>query len=350
MSHGRIVSPTSVALAAIIAAAGTAIALVLTVPVDAPQALATPTPATVVNATQRTDADERQVQLVLETGAPRAVVTSRQGTVTAFHCTTGGMIHSGDVVATVDGAPVIAMATSVPLWRDLAVGDRGDDVRALQTEIARLGSTVTTDGIVGPGTVRAVRSFLVQHGVPKAGLPADAVPFDAFSWIPAAETAVRSCAAVLGAPVPADGVLVALPAELQSARLEQTPVDAVAGARRLVISSGTVDIGADGIVSEASGLRVIESLSEYQSTVASAEGVPTLNASWALVEPIEVDVVPPTALWDVADGAACVQPAGAGPRRVEVIGSELGQAFVRDPSGTRLDRVRAQPDRKHGCR
>lgn len=350
MSRGRIVSPTLVALAAMVVAAGTAIVLVLTVPVDAPQVLATPSPATVVTATHRTDADERQVQLALETGAPRAIVTTRTGTVTAFHCTTGGTLHSGDVVATIDDAPVIAMATSVPLWRDLAVDDRGDDVRALQTELARLGSSITADGIVGRATIRAARVFLAERGVAKADLSADSVPIGAFAWIPAADTTVRSCAAVLGASVPADGVLVSLPAELRSARLEQTPADPVAGARHLTVGATTIGIGPDGIVSEASGLRAIESLPEYQSTVASAEGAPTLVASWSLAEPIEVDVVPPTVLWNVADGVACVQPVGGDARRVEVVGSELGQAFVRDPTGDRLGRVTAEPDRQRACR
>lgn len=350
MSRPRFLTPTVVALAAMLVAAGTAIAVVLTVPVDAPQVLAAPTPATVATATQRTDADERQVQLVLETGAPRAVVTTRTGTVTAFTCTTGGTVRSGDVVATVDGRPVIAMATAVPLWRDLAIDDRGDDVRALQAELARLGSRVVADGIVGPSTIRAARAFLVQHGVARADLTADTVLVAAFVWIPAQETTVRSCAAVVGAPVPADGVLVSLPAELRSARLEQTPTDAVAGARQVNVSSTTIDIGADGIIADDTGLRAIESLAEYQSTIASADGVPTLIATWSLAEPIDVDVVPPTALWDVADGTACVQPTKGDARRVDLVGSELGQAFVRDPAGTRLERVAAEPDRTRACR
>lgn len=350
MSARPPVSPTLVTLGAVLAAAGAAVAVVLTMPVDAPQALSTPTPASTVSATQRTDADERQVLLALETGAPRAVVTARSGTVTALHCIAGGTLRSGDVVATVDGAPVIAIATSVPLWRGLAVDDRGDDVRALQTELARLGSAVVADGVVGPGTIRAARAFLVERGVAKTDLPADTIPIDALSWVPSAETTVRSCTAVVGAAVPADGVLVALPAELRSARLEQVPADPVAGARRLVTGSASVDIGADGVVRDDAGLRTIESLAEYQASVASADGTPTMTATWSLAEPIDVDVVPPTVLWDVSDGTACVQPQMGRPRRVDVVGSELGQAFVRDPGGARLDRVRTEPDRQRTCR
>jgi peptidoglycan hydrolase-like protein with peptidoglycan-binding domain len=344
------VSPTLVALGALVVAAGTAIALVLTVPVDAPQALATATPAATVPVTQRADADERQVQLLLETGAPRAVVTTRAGTVTALHCTTGGALHSGDVVASVDGLPVIALATSVPLWRDLTVDDQGEDVRALQTELSRLGNAVTADGVVGARTLRAARQFLVARGVPRASAPSDTIPATTFTWIPAAEVTVRSCAAVVGAPVPSDGVLVQLPAELRSARLEQLPTDPVEGARRLTVGATTVDIRADGVIDDDAGLRSIGALPEYQSAVASADGAPTMMGTWALADPLDVDVVPPTALWDLDGGRACVQPAGDRPRLAEVIGSELGQAFVRAAEGERVTRVVTEPDRSRTCR
>lgn len=350
MSRARRASPTLVAIGSVLVAAGTAVTLVLTLPVDAPRSLSTPKPRTVVSATHRTDADERQVSLALETGAPRAVVTSRTGIVTALTCTTGGTLHSGDVVATVDGSPVIAFAASVPLWRDLAAGERGDDVRALQAELSRLGGTVTVDGVVGAGTLRAARLFLSEHGVPAAELPVDSISVGAFAWIPAAETTVRSCSAVVGAAVPDGGMLVSLPAELRSARLEQVPSNPVDGPRRLRVGGATVDIGADGIIGDGAALRSIGALPEYQSAVASAEGAPTLVASWLLAEPLEVDVVPPDVLWHVADGLACVQPTNGSARQVALVGSELGQAFVRVRSGERLDRVRVDPDRSQTCR
>lgn len=339
-----------IALGSVLVAAATAVALVLALPVDPPQALATATSDRVVRVSHRTDADERQVQLSLETGSPRSVVTARTGTVTSFQCTTGGTVASGDVIATVDGAPVIAIATAMPPWRDLERGDRGDDVRALQEELARLGSPVRVDGIVGPGTIRAARTFLTARGVDRDDLKDGVVPVESFAWIPATTSTVRSCGATVGAPVPDGGILAELPAELRSARLDPLPTGVTAGARTIAIGVTTAAIREDGVVDDPHSLAEIAALPEYQATVASADGVPTLSATWALKDPPEVAVVPPDALWAVTETSACVQPDRGKPRRVEVVGSELGQAFVRDPDGSTLDRVRTDPDRRSSCR
>ena len=351
MSRGRgAVSGPLIALGSLVVAAATAVGVVVALPVEPPAALATPTPAATVVVTQRSDADERQVQLALDTGAPRAVVTTRSGTVTASSCTTGGVLRSGVEIARIDDVPVIAMATGTPLYRDLAVDDRGDDVRGLQQELARLGVPLTADGIVGAGTLRAVRTFLRTHGFERSEVPEDVIERSAFAWIPSAETTVRTCTAVVGAPVDADGVLVELPAELRSARVEQLPGDAVDGARWVVVGAVRADVDGQGVVTGPSDLAAIGALPEYVATVASADGVPRLSASWSLRDPLEVRIVPPTALWDVQEDHACVQPAEGHPLLVEVVGSELGQSFVRLDPGDTLDRVRVTPDRGRPCR
>jgi peptidoglycan hydrolase-like protein with peptidoglycan-binding domain len=351
MSRGRgAVSGPLIALGSLLVAAAAAVAVVVALPVEPPAALATGTPAATVAVTQRSDADEHQVQLALDTGAPRAVVTTRSGTVTASSCTTGGVLRSGVEIARIDDVPVIAMATGTPLYRDLAVDDRGDDVRGLQQELARLGVPVTVDGIVGRGTLGAVRTFLRTHGVARSEVPEDTIERSAFAWIPAVETSVRTCTAVVGAPVGADGVLVELPAELRSARVEQLPGDAVAGARRVVVGQVRADVDERGVVVDPTSLVAIGALPEYGATVASADGVPSLSASWSLRDPLAVRIVPPTALWDVHENHACVQPAEGEPLLVEVVGSELGQSFVRLEPGATLDRIRATPDRGRSCR
>lgn len=343
-------SGTLVGLGAMVVAAGTAAALVVTLPVDAPAALRTATPATTVRATERTDADERQVQLTLDTGAPRAVVTTQTGTVTSSACSTSSPLRSGDVIARIDGVPVIALATGVPLWRDLTLDDRGDDVRGLQSAIAASGVEIAVDGVLGKRTVRAVQRFLVERGALRTGFPDDLVPRAAFSWVPAAENTVRSCTAVVGATLGADAVLAELPAELRGARIESAPVDPVPGDRVLEVGSTAAAVDADGVVSSPGTLAKLAALPEYAAAVASADGVPTLPATWSLARPRTVQVLPPTALFAVEGSRACVQPSVGGAVGVEVLGSELGQAFVRAIDGRPLDRVRAVPDRRRSCR
>lgn len=337
-------------LGSLLVAAAAGVGAVVALPADPPAALRTATPVETVAVTERTDADEHQVQLALDTGAPRAVVTSRTGIVTSSSCATGGVVRSGTEIARVDDLPVIAFASGTPLFRDLDDDDRGEDVRGLQQELARLGSRITVDGIVGPGTLRAVRSFLLAHDVPRSALSDDTIERSAFAWIPAAEAAVRTCTAVVGAPVDADGTLVELPAELRGARVEQLPADVVAGPRAINVGQFRSAVDDHGVVTDPAALAQIGALPEYAATVASADGVPTLPATWALAEPLTVQVVPPTALWDLRDDHACVQPVTGDPVPVEVVGSELGQSFVRAGSGTTLDRIRATPEGGRPCR
>lgn len=346
----RFPSATLLGLGAMVVAAGAAAAVVIAVPVEPPAALRSATPATTAAVTERTDADERQVQLALDTGAPRAVVTSRPGTVTASSCSAGGVLRSGDVVARIDGESVIALASDMPLWRDLTLDDRGDDVRGLQRALTRLGVDLDADGVVGRATLRAARQFLVDRGVPRRGLPDGSVPRDTLTWLPADEAAVQSCVAVVGAPVGAEGTLAQLPAELRGARIDVLPRQPAAGARALQIGSTAAPIDDRGVVSSPEALAAISALPEYASTVASADGVPTLAATWALRQPRTVQVVPPTALFGIDSGRACVQPTSGAPVEVEVLGSELGQSFVRTTDGAGLNRVVAVPDRTRSCR
>ncbi|PZE86313.1 hypothetical protein DEI91_04235 [Curtobacterium sp. MCBD17_032] len=348
-------SGSLIGLGSLLVAAAAAVGAVVALPTDPPAALETATPAETVTVTNRTDADEHQVQLALDTGAPRSVVTSRTGIVTSSSCSTGGFLRSGSEVARVDDVPVIALASGTPLFRDLRVDDRGADVRGLQQELARLGSTIAVDGIVGPGTLRAARSFLLSHDVPRAAVPDDTIERSVFAWIPAAEATVRTCTAVVGAPVDADGTLVELPAELRGARIEQLPTETVAGAREISVGQLRAAVDDNGVVADPDALAQIGALPEYAATVASADGVPTLPATWSLAEPLEVAVVPPSALWDVRDHHACVQPVTGDPLPVEVVGSELGQSFVRvetggTPGHAALARVRAAPDTGRSCR
>lgn len=343
-------SGTLVGLGAMFVAAGTAVVLVVTLPVEAPQALRTATPATTVRVTERSDADERQVQLALDTGAPRAVVTSRIGTVTSSACSTGATLRSGDVVARVDGAPVITLASDVPLWRDLALNDAGDDVRGLQRALNAGGAGLSVDGVLGKATLHAARRFLVDRGVHRDELPDAVVPRAPFGWVPAVENTVRTCTAVVGAPVGPDGVLVELPAELRGARIDSVPVDPVPGERQLRIGRTMAAVDASGVVSSSEALAAVAALPEYAATVASADGVPTLPVTWSLRRPRTVQVVPPTALFAIEGNRACVQPTRGDPIDVEVLGSELGQSFVRAPDGRTLDRLRAVPDRTRSCR
>lgn len=93
--------------------------------------------------------DSRTVELVVTSSAAQPIRFAGSGTLTSVTCPEENILRSGTSTFAVDGQNVVPLATSVPLWRDLHEGDTGEDVRALQAELSRLGYSVGVDGILG---------------------------------------------------------------------------------------------------------------------------------------------------------------------------------------------------------
>lgn len=345
--------PAVLGLVAAAAATAGAVTALITLPAPGPVTLTEAPPATSLPVTSRDWADDRPVQLSLQTGAPRELLAPRGGVLTALACSVGQPVASGDVVATVDGTAVTALATTTPLWRDLALGDTGPDVTALQTELARLGPGPAADGVVGPATVRAVTTFLAARG---EELPlGSAIPAHAFAWVPETEVTVAGCTATVGSVVEAGDVLLEFPLELESARVAPMPQDAAPGPRSVSVEGATVPVGEDGTVSDADGLARLAGTPSYAAAVSDTTAGPSLGARWALTEAMTVSVVAPTALWDVDGGTGCVEALAPGQTRgtpvlVDVAGSQLGQSFVRAVDGRELVAVAPEPDTGASCR
>ncbi|WP_369961918.1 peptidoglycan-binding protein [Leifsonia sp. EB34] len=339
-----------VGVAAILAASVAGALVALWVPLPEPSALSTPQPNTTVLVTERAFADERQAQLQVTTGPVRAVVSPRQGRLTSLSCRSGGRLESGSAFASIDGDRVVALATAVPLWRELRSGDRGEDVRALQAELARLGQPVRPDGIMGRETIRAAAAIRGAESN-RAESPETVDPAH-FSWIPEPEVTVGECSGIVGAPVAEGDVLVGLSVAVLSARLTTTPASAAPGARVVRVGSLEVPVDSDGAVTDARGLASIGSAPEFLSAAAGAGDDTAIPVQWSLTEPVTALVVPPSALWDVRDGSACVMPAekSGSPLEVEVLGSELGQSFVRPAEGHPVKAVRTTPQTGRSCR
>lgn len=327
----RSVSWSVLALALLVAGAlGAASALALS-PQPVPPSLTTSEPLGDVSVSTRTFDDSRTVELALETGAERQISTPRAGTITANDCSPAGTITSGTRLAAVDGQPIIGLATSEPLWRDLRDDDEGADVRALQTELARLGEPVRADGIVGAETLRAVSRLL------RAEPELDVIPVDAFAWLPAASVSTPACPAVVGSTIEVGEPLATLPVALAGARIATTPVDLLDGKRTLTVGEIEAAVSRDGAISDPQALEALAVSPDYAAATGS-DGSPTLTATYALTKPLEVVVVPPTALYGMRGSVGCVAD-GDRSVRVRVVGSELGESFVVPSQGAKLSRV-----------
>jgi peptidoglycan hydrolase-like protein with peptidoglycan-binding domain len=85
--------------------------------------------------------------------------------VTGVPVKVGDTVLEGQVLVEVSGRPVLVIAGSIPVYRDLRPGSSGKDVAQLQTALARLGfSGMETDGVYGPGTKAAVAAWYQQAG------------------------------------------------------------------------------------------------------------------------------------------------------------------------------------------
>lgn len=156
------------------------------------------------------------------------------------------------------GTPHAALASPLPspgtprsLPQQLALGARGDQVAALQSALMSRGITVQggADGVFGPATQNAVRTFQQRQGLPVTGV-ADAatlaalglaVPSSNTGGSPGADTSQGATRGPAGTPVTPTGVL----------QVGSRGAD-VAALQRALISAGiAVPGGADGIFGPA---------------------------------------------------------------------------------------------------
>jgi hypothetical protein len=221
---------------------------------------------------------------------------------------------------------VYALATSIPLWRDLARGTAGDDVVALQSALNELGYPVTSDGKFGAETERAVKSFLTDRGLVK---PAGVLAAASVMWLPDPSVTVGTCDVVVGAQFQG-GALAATASGLQALEDVKDPtVDtAAATPRPRVVTYGDLETTVDeaGLITDPAFLAAVAAGGEFAlSQTPEGGGKVTLRS--VLADPLDVATLPPGAIYDVVGAAGCVVGDGA-PAPVTVIASALGQTSV----------------------
>ncbi len=310
-------------------AAGACLAVGLA-PVEPPSVLATANPGDTAPATPSSFDDGRKVQVSFVSGDPVGVTSPVGGVLTRRPCTPGDSLDSGTVVAHVDERPLLGLNTSVPLYRDLQLGDRGADVRALQDELTRLGHPVGSDGRLGAGTARAVATLLKTVGITRPDAPL-VLPLDQVVRLPRVTTPVTSCAD-LGSVVGPGDELASAPATVSAVRLSSVPTDLAPGARDLSV------LGATGPMTDESG----STDPTFLAALVGAEGFDDLGstaddaipATLVLREPIPVLQVPAASVrTGDTPGTGCLAlPSSTVP--VDVVGSTLGASLVRLPEGT----------------
>lgn len=271
--------------------------------------------------------DARTVSLEVPSQGGVTLTAPASGRVVALHITPGGRLSSGQEVLTLNDTSVRALATAVPLWRDLALGDSGSDVAALQAELVRLGHPAGGSAVVDSQTLKAVAEL---RGVPAVS----EISLSSILWIPAPEVSLDKVTLQVGSRVEEGAELAVLLGEATGLTVTPLPEDALPGERMIEIGEQRHRVDPTGVITDPESVAAILTSQEYAAAkAATAEGqVVTLKPRWVLAEPVEVTAVPPAALTVTTTRQGCVAADGKAVA-VQVVSSELGQALVTSSTG-----------------
>ncbi len=325
------------------AATGAAVAIALArapVPPTIDNALAVDS----VNVTQVEFVDTRTVEVQLIEQPGSGLLAPRAGRITASNCTVGGAIESGASTVSIDGSVILNLATATPPWRDLRYGSRGDDVRALQQELVRLGFLDHADGVVGWATLRAF-SRAMEHAGGTA--PSGVIPAERIAWLQQTGSSAQSCPS-LGGFAQYGESLVSFPARFTAATVVRTPDGLAPGDRVLLVDGETVALNDELRVTDPESLVRIAESDQFEQMSRSEQPGP-LRLQMSLAEPLTASVVPPSSIFGTQGSAGCVIESGE-VREVDLVGSELGTTLVTFPAGEPARTVQVHPDKSLSCR
>lgn len=103
------------------------------------------------------------------------------GVVTALRMSEGQAPPPLATLLDLNGVPLTALVSPLPLYRDLAEGVEGDDVRALEDALNALGHDPgEIDGVFDRATTSALRQWQEDSGVPESGT----LPLAQALWLP----------------------------------------------------------------------------------------------------------------------------------------------------------------------
>ncbi|MFC4561072.1 peptidoglycan-binding protein [Nocardiopsis mangrovi] len=290
-------------------------------PAEVPSGLAASGGQATAPVTVEEFADERTVQVAFQVTPASTLEIGLSGRVTTTDCAAGAELVSGEAVATIGATPLIALATEIPLYRDLEAGDRGGDVQSLQRELARLGYAVGDDGVFGRPTAVAVRDLLESAGVRD---PEGEIASDQILWLPSPTSVLDACEAPLGMTVGGGAPFGTVPGGLDRIRVDAMPSGAVAGDRTIDVFGIRGPMSEEGEVTDRDFLDEVEDTAEFAEFMSAEEAV---TAEISLAEPLRALKVPPGAVFGIDGDSACVESDGTA-HPVRIVGSNLGATLV----------------------
>ena len=189
-------------------------ACALWLPDRAPSVLSAPSVVESAPASVQEYSGTQQVNVVPTVSGNRDLLGNASGTVTENWA--NGELRSGTRAYQVNDRNIVALHTATPLYRDLKVGDRGEDVRSLNDELGRLGyDSVPQSAEYNWNTGNGWRQLMVDVGNSDGVAPEDMdMRLSDTMWIPEDVVNVRDWTAVQGSNVQAGAALGMVPGGL----------------------------------------------------------------------------------------------------------------------------------------
>lgn len=279
-------------------------------------------PRDVPVASQRFD-DQHTIAAVPEMTSEVSVgLTGSGGMITASQCKTGVQPVTGDVLLSIEGKPRLAIVSTIPLWRDLKQGVKGEDVEALQKALIGLKYDVTEDGTFGPETTSAVREVQAASSVEQTGK----IELDKVQWVPSDLGSISVCEATLGTIASTGESLFKTGGGLVGLRIPENASEIAGQKYAAVAGEHVVPLSKERVVTDKALLKAVESsrvFSEWKQDPGRGVAVQI-----RLLEPIDALGVPPSSVVMKDATHGCVVDTESRSRPVEVLSSELGTVYV----------------------
>ena len=279
-----------------------------------------------------------QVSIKLTTVAGATLAAPAAGVVTGVPFDFGTVLSSGGVALVVDDVDRIGYTAAAPLWRDVAAGMTGADVKRAQELLKAWGYLATTpDSKAGSATVAAIKAFNKAHGWSNAGvvLRLDSLVYLGVGPFTAVEVSTRPGQAVAPGDVLATGPVRPLAVVVTEGQSQGPAGSVIDGAVFVLDVAGVTvpyEVGSGAVTDPALVAKIADALR------GQTEGAARLR----LATPQPVVTIPASAVITDRNGALCVftGPKSA-PLKVEPIGG--GTTTVQLPMTFTATEVLANP-------
>lgn len=250
------------------------------------------------------------------------LIVKANGTITSVSSGSTVLV-SGKAALLIDEHPVLALHTTVPLFRDLRVGDRGRDVAALNTELTRLEYGKVSSNRYTEATAKAWAELLNDNGIKQEASQLSLIDV---IWIPEETVTLQSWSASPGTSVRSGDVVGYARPKLLNIKLSIPESHLFQPGDRELTLCGLKTLVSDMAAPLSKEFfRELEATPDFANMVVNDQD--TRQGVLALVDPLHTLRVPPGALFAVNEYNGCIQT-GETAIPVRIVGAGLGATLV----------------------